>query len=384
MSGAARGEALGVGIIGCGVVSEAYLSLAPLFAGIEVRAVADIDPAAAGARGEAHGVPALGVDEMLARDDIDIGVNLTVPAAHAAVSRRVLEAGKHVYSEKPFVLSAAEGRELAALARARVLRVGSAPDTFLGGTPQLARELVDGGRIGRVTSATAHVMSHGMEHWHPNPDFFYKGGAGPVLDVGPYYLTALVQLLGPVERVAAMSATPRAERLIACGPRAGETVAVEAPTTLHAVLEFVDGAVVTLGASWDVRDHAHPPLQLYGERGTLSLPDPNFFGGELLVSEGEDEAARESLEAGDHPFAVPNRESSRGPVANYRMAGLAEMANAIREGRPHRCSLELALHVVETMTAVLDSAERRGFVEIESRCERPAPLDADAARALLA
>ncbi len=373
---------LGVGIVGCGNISAAYLVRAPLFADIEVRAVADLDPAAARARADEFGVRACDVDELLGADDIDIALNLTVPAAHAEVSRRALEAGKHVYSEKPFVLSVSEGLELASFAESRGLRIGSAPDTFLGGAHQLARSLLDAGRVGRITSGTAHVMSRGMEHWHPDPGFFYRQGAGPMLDVGPYYVTNLVQLLGPVRRVAAMSATPRTERLISSPPRAGQSLAVDTPTTLHALLEFASGPLVTLGTSWDVLDHGHGPMELYGERGTLRLPDPNFFGGELAVSDGE--APTETMLADDHPFAVPNEDHPEGRMANYRAAGLADMARAIGEGRPHRCSLELALHAVETMTAVLASAERGAFVELRTTCERPEPLGPEAARALLA
>ena len=373
---------LGVGIVGCGNIAAAYLRRASLFADIEVRAVADLDPAAARSRAGEFGVRACAVDELLASDEVDLVLNLTVPSAHAAVSRAALEAGRHVYSEKPFVLSTAEGLELRALAESRGLRVGSAPDTFLGGAHQLARALVDAGRIGRITGATAHVMSRGMEHWHPNPDFFYQPGAGPMLDVGPYYVTNLVQLLGPVRRVAAMAATPRAERPISSGPRDGQTVPVGTPTTLHATLELACGALVTLGASWDVRDHGHAPMELYGETGTLYLPDPNFFGGELVVADGE--APPETLTAGDHPFAEPNEDHPQGRMANWRAAGLADMARAIREGRPHRCSLELALHAVEVMTAILDSAERRAFVELRTSCERPEPLGREGARALLA
>lgn len=373
---------LGVGVVGCGNISAAYLRLAPLFRGIEMRACADIDMAAANARAAEFGVRASTVDALLAADDIDIVVNLTIPAAHYEVSRRALEGGKHVYSEKPFVLSVAEGLELKKIATKKNLRVGSAPDTFLGGAHQYARHLVDSGAIGAITSGTCTVMSHGMEHWHPNPDFFFKPGGGPILDIGPYYIANLIQLVGPVRRVAALASIPAKERIITSQPRAGQTIAVETPTTFHALLHFESGAVVTLLASWDVWSHGHAPIELYGEEGTLFVPDPNFFGGEVRYTTRDKPVAKPAK--WDHPFAVPNQESPRGPLANYRASGLADMAVAIREDRPHRCSLEASLHAIEVMTSILKSGETGKFVEMKTTCERPAALSPKDARALLA
>ena len=198
---------LGIGVIGCGNISKAYFSLAPLFRGIEMRACADINMDAAKARAKEFKLRAETVEDLLKADDIDIIVNLTIPAVHYEVSKRVLDAGKHVYSEKPFVLSLEEGQDLKARAEKKGLRIGSAPDTFLGGAHQLVRELIDEGKLGKITSGTCHVMGHGMEHWHPNPDFFFQPGAGPVLDIGPYYITNLIQLIGPVKQVAAFATT---------------------------------------------------------------------------------------------------------------------------------------------------------------------------------
>lgn len=373
---------LGVGIIGCGNISAAYMRLAPLFRGIEVRACADLDRQAAEARAKEFGLRAETVEGLLGADDIDIIVNLTIPAAHYPVSRAVLDAGKHVYSEKPFVLSLEEGKALAALADAKGLRVGSAPDTFLGGAHQRARSLIESGAIGKVTGGTAHVLSHGMEHWHPNPDFFFKPGAGPMLDLGPYYVTNLIQLVGPVKRVCAMTSTPAPVRTITSEPRSGETITVETPTTIHAVMEFENGAVITLGTSWDVWAHGHHNMELYGEDGTLYVPDPNFFGGELRMTRRDEPV--DTLPAFAHPFAVENAKDGRGrPMANYRTAGLADMALAILEGRPHRCSLELALHAVDVMTAILESGESGRFIEIGTRCEQPAPLGIEEANDLM-
>ena len=372
---------LGVGLIGCGNISAAYLKLAPLFEGLEMRACADINPAAAKARADEFGVRAETVESLLAAPDIDIIVNLTVPAVHYEVSARALDAGKHVYSEKPFVLSVAEGRDLAERAAKKGLRVGSAPDTFLGGAHQLARHLVDSGAAGRITGGTCHVLSPGMEHWHPNPDFFFKPGGGPILDLGPYYISNLVQLLGPVVRVAAMTSIPSPERKITSEPRNGEMITVETPTTAHAILEFENGAVVTLGASWDVKSHGHRPMELYGTEASLIVPDPNFFGGKVeLIGPG---GVALDLPDWDHPLGVPNQQHNQGMMANYRTAGLADMAIAIGEGRPHRCSLEFALHVVDVMTAILHSGESGAFIRPETGCAQPAPLGIRDAAALL-
>ncbi|MCP4319073.1 MAG: Gfo/Idh/MocA family oxidoreductase [Hyphomicrobiales bacterium] len=375
-------EQLGVGIIGCGNISAAYFRLSPLFSGFEIRACADINAESARARAQEFGARAHTVNEILAADDIDIIINLTIPAAHFEISNRVLQAGKNVYSEKPFVLSLAEGLELARIANANNARIGSAPDTFLGSSHQFARHLIDAGSVGKITGGTCHVMNHGMENWHPNPDFFFKPGGGPILDLGPYYISNLVQLIGPVKRVAALSATPALERTITSEPRAGETLTVETPTTFHALLEFQNGATVTLGASWDVWRHGHAPMELYGEDGSVFLPDPNFFSGEVRVtSKGE---FTEDTPVWDHPFGVNNEEHPFGSVANYRAAGLADMAHAIIEGRQHRCSLELALHVVEVMTAILQSGADGRFMVMETQCERPEALSPAQARALMA
>jgi len=375
-------KTLGVGVIGCGNISTAYFTLAPLFRGIEMRACADINMDAARARAEEFGLHAETVEELLGDDAVDIVVNLTVPAVHYEVSRQALDAGKHVYSEKPFVLSVKEGLDLKKRAERKKLRVGSAPDTFLGGAHQLARHLIDSGKVGRITSGTCYVMSHGMEHWHPNPDFFFQPGAGPVLDVGPYYVSDLIQLIGPVSRVAAISSIPAKERTITSKPRAGEKIPVNTPTTIHAVLEFVDGAVITLNASWDVWKHGHAPIELYGEEGTIFVPDPNFFGGEVRYTKRGD--AVKKLPKWDHPLAVPNQKHATGMMANYRTAGLADMALAIMEGRPHRCSMEAALHAIEVMTGVLKSGETGRFVAMQTTCERPAALGIREAKALLA
>ncbi len=369
---------LGVGIIGCGNISAAYLSLAPMFKGYVIVAVADINMENAKDRAAEFGVRAETVEDLLAATDVDLVINLTIPAAHVDVSRAILQAGKHVYSEKPFVLSLAEAQELGDLAKANGLRIGSAPDTFMGGSHQLARNLIDQGAVGSVMSGAAVVMSSGMEDWHPNPDFFFQKGGGPILDLGPYYICNLVQLLGPVKKVTSFTGMASETRTIANGPRNGETVPVETPTTIHSVLSFESGAIITLLASWDVWASNHPIMELYGTEGTMNLPDPNFFGGELTVTERGGDPIEKSW---DHPFNVPNFEENQ---ANYRGAGLADMALAISEGRPHRCNDEFATHVVEVMTAILEAGDDGVVMTMKTTCDKPDVLGPDAARALLA
>jgi predicted dehydrogenase len=376
-------EKLGIGIIGAGNISGAYLRLAPLFKGLEVRAVADVNMAAAEARAAEFGVVAQSVEDLLANPAIDVVINLTIPDAHAPVSMAILQAGKHVYSEKPLVLALEQGIALRDLAAAKGLRVGCAPDTFLGGAHQQARALIDEGKVGTITAGSSAVMSHGMEHWHPNPDFFFLPGGGPMLDLGPYYIANLINLLGPVKRVAALTSSASPTRTILTeGPRKGEQIPVRTPTNIHALLEFANGATVSLSTSWDVWAHKRVNMELYGTEGSIFLPDPNFFGGPLEIAGRDGEIA--PVVPWDHPFGVANQESSRGPVANYRTAGLADMAAALIEGRDHRCSLERTLHGVEVMTAVLQSGETGGFVTLQTTCTRPAALGPAEAQALLA
>ena len=373
----------GVGIMGAGNISAAYLRLAPMFKGLEVRAVADILPEAAQKRAEEFGVAAQTPEELLKNSEIDVVVNLTIPATHYQVTMDTLSAGKHAYSEKPFVLTLEEGKSVRAAAEERKLSVGSAPDTFLGGAHQQVRNLIDSGKIGRITSGTTHVMSRGMEHWHPNPDFFFQPGAGPVLDVGPYYVTDLIQLVGPVKRVTAFTGMARDTREVTAeGPYKGTVIKVGTPTTIHGVLEFQSGAIVTIGASWDVYSHGHHNIELYGTEGTVYVPDPNFFGGDVVITDQSGEKTK--VEPWDHPFGKVNQTDNSGNQrANYRTAGLADMMQAVEQGRPARCGLDVALHAVDVMTSLLKAGESGAVVTLTTTCERPAPLGPDEAQALL-
>jgi predicted dehydrogenase len=373
---------MAVGIIGAGNIAEAYLRLARVFANLEVIAIADIVPAAAKARADQFSVRAMVLDELLSSDDIDVVINLTVPDAHYQVTREILSAGKHAYSEKPLALTAADAKKLVALADRRGLKLGGAPDTFLGAGGQRVRRLLDKGAIGRVIGGSAYVMGHGMENWHPNPAFFYQPGAGPVFDVGVYYITALVALLGAVKTVTAMASKGFDERLVtSAGPMHGKRVKVNTPTNINAILAFAGGAQITLGASWDVWRHGHAnPIELYGETGTMLVPDPNFFAGTLAYSDkGGDFTEIDT--AGD-PFGTHNWPWA-GPFtrANYRMLGVADLIDAAAKDREPRCSGRMAAHVVEVMEAILTAALQRSFVKVKSTVERPAPLTlADAKR----
>jgi predicted dehydrogenase len=374
-----------IGIIGCGNISEAYLTLAPRFANLEIVAVADIVPAAARARAEQFSVRAMTVDELLKSEAIDAVVNLTVPEVHYGVTRSILSAGKHAYSEKPLALTAKDARKLVAEADKRGLKLGGAPDTFLGAGLQRARHLLDQGVIGRVIGGTASVMSHGMEHWHPNPGFFFQPGAGPVFDIGVYYITALVSLLGGVKSVAAMASKGFAERVVSStGPMQGKRIAVATPTHINAVLGFVDGAQVTLAASWDVWRHGHAnPIEIYGADGSMLVPDPNFFGGRIAYSAKggdytEEDSADGAFGAANWPWAAPFTR------ANYRMLGVADLIDAAARKREPRCSGRLAAHIVDVMEAILTSAAKQTFIEVTSKVDRPAPLTAADAKRLMA
>lgn len=353
-----------IGMIGTGNISQAYWQGAANFPGLKIVACADADPAAAAAKADAWGIEALSVAALLADPRIEIVLNLTTPQHHVEVGLQALAAGKHVYSEKPLAISLAEALRLVGAAEAAGLRVGCAPDTFLGGAHQTARAALDAGAIGAVVAGSAHMMVPGHELWHPNPGFYYQAGGGPMLDMGPYYLTCLVNLLGPVRAVSGSAKAAYASRTIATGPRAGESIEVSVPTHVSGLLDFANGAAVTITTSFDVWKHQHGHIELYGQTGSMVIPDPNRFDGDVLLSErrGDWTALAQKHRYGD---------------GNYRILGLAEMALAIRHGRPHRASLALSLHVLEIMECILASAEAGRRIELTHGCDRPAALNPD-------
>jgi predicted dehydrogenase len=371
---------LGLGIVGCGNIAMTYLRNAALFRGLELRACADLLPEQAALRAAEYGLRACAVEDLITAPDVDLVINLTIPTAHAGITQAALDAGKHVFTEKPLGTTMEEGRALVVLAEARGCVLGSAPDTFLGAAGRLARQMIEGGAIGRIVTGTAFMMGRGMEHWHPNPAFYYQKGGGPVLDMGPYYVTMLVNLLGPARRVMAMATSASQNRLITAeGPLQGTTFPIGTPTSLLSLIEFTSGAVITFGASWDVFRHSNAPIELHGTTGSLRLPDPDTFGGTISVSHGGD--AWEDLPTEDRlygqinwPYAAPDR-------ANYRMLGIADLAAGLAVGRPPRASGRLALHVLEILEAILTSGETGAPVPLTTTVHQPPVLEEDEARA---
>jgi predicted dehydrogenase len=358
---AARREPLGVGVIGCGNISNQYLRNLTAFPDLAVLVCADIETARAKAQAEAHGVPEWGSPaDALAHPGVELVVNLTVPAAHAEVTAAAIAAGRHVWSEKPLTLDVPAGRALLAAARAAGVRVGCAPDTVLGAGLQSARRLIDSGAIGTPLSALTLLQGPGPQSWHPDPEFLFAPGAGPLFDLGPYYLSVLAVLFGPALRVAAIGRRPRASRVIGAGPRAGTEFAVAVPTYVAALAEYAGGQAASLLFSWDSPLHRAGFVEITGSEATLAVPDPNRFDGDLRVRR-----------AGDADWTVI---PAVGATAG-RGSGVADMARAIRAGVPHRASGELALHVLEMMTAIERSAVSGAFEPLETSFDMPAPLD---------
>jgi predicted dehydrogenase len=354
-------SAVKVGIIGCGAISNAYLKNFPRHPILEVIALSDLDMERAKAKAAEFNIPRVYTpSELLADPEIDLVINLTIPKAHAQVSLEAIEAGKSVYSEKPLAITRAEGKQLLETAARHNVRLGCAPDTFLGGGLQTCRKLIDDGWIGEPIAATAFMVGHGHEHWHPDPAFYYQMGGGPLFDMGPYYLTALVHLLGPVEGVSGTARTTFKERLVTSQPRYGERIVVKTPTHVAGQLEFHSGAVATMIMSFDVWDAELPRIEIYGTEGSLSVPDPNTFGGPVRLKRYRQEWREMPL--------------THGYTDNSRGLGAADMAHSLRSHRPHRASAELALHVLDIMVSTLESAEAGRRLELHSRCERPAPL----------
>jgi predicted dehydrogenase len=353
--------AIALGIIGAGNIFPAYLRTLKRSKLFNIVGVADAVPAAAKKRAEEFGLKAMTVDKLLASEATLI-LNLTPPQAHHAMGLKVLQAGKHFFTEKPLAASFVEGKEMVALAKRKKLRIGCAPDTFLGAGAQTTRALIDAGTIGTIRHGTAHFMCHGPDHWHPNPAFFYQQGAGPLMDVGVYYLTHLVNHLGPVASVSGSAHTTHSTRVIALGDNRGKKIPVAVPTHIVTHLHFVSGAQIVLTSSFDVWKHSHPPMEFYGDDGTILGHDPNQFGGKVRYATqlGEWEKVKDK-----RPYTT-----------NSRGIGLIDMAQSIEAGVAHRCSEALALHVLEVMERSLDAARTGKAQRISTTCERPAPLAA--------
>ncbi|MEI7635334.1 MAG: Gfo/Idh/MocA family oxidoreductase [bacterium] len=351
-----------VGIIGCGNISGVYFTNLDLFENVRVAACADLNMDAARAKAKEHKCRAMSVEDLLDDKEISIVLNLTVPKAHFSVAMSALKAGKHIYGEKPLTLTRDESKTLLQTAAGKGLRAGNAPDTFLGGSHQTCRKILDDGWIGGPVAADAFMLCHGHESWHPSPEFYYEQGGGPMFDMGPYYLTALVNLMGPVKRVCGSARKTFPERRITSAPKYGKIARVETPTHIAGIMDFTNGAIGTIITSFDTWDSQLPRIEIHGTRGSMIVPDPNGFGGPILIS-------------------VPGRTKgwqeippAYGFLENKRGVGVADMAAAIHDERPHRATGELAAHVLDVMQSFIDSSEQNKHICPQTACERPAPL----------
>lgn len=355
-------EPVKAGVVGCGYISGIYLSNSKIFPSYDVYACSDLVPERAEKRAKEYDIPkACSNRELLEDPEIEIVLNLTTPNAHYEIAKLAIEAGKSVYNEKPLTVRLEEGGELIESAKQAGVLIGGAPDTFLGGGIQTCRKLIDDGWIGEPVAATAFMTCHGHESWHPDPEFYYKRGGGPMFDMGPYYLTALVNLMGPITRVSGSARITFPERVITSEPRRGAKIRVEVPTHVAGIMDFMNGAVGTIITSFDVWGANLPRIEIYGTLGSISVPDPNTFGGPVKIFRHD----------GKEWETMP---LSHGYTENSRGIGVADMSNALRSGRPHRASGELAFHVLEVMHAIHRASSSGRAVEIESRCGRPASL----------
>lgn len=352
-----------VGIVGCGNISDIYFkNLCHVFENVQVTSCADLVRARADEKAAAYpGVKVATLDAMLADPEIDIILNLTTPPGHFPVAKQAVEAGKSVHNEKPLTLTRDEGQTLLELAAIHNVRVGSAPDTFLGAGIQTCIRLVEEGTVGDVIGAHAFMLCHGHESWHPDPAFYYHPGGGPMFDMGPYYLTALVALMGPAKRVTGSARISFPARTITSEPKQGEVIEVQVPTHIHGILDFASGAVGTIATSFDVWASETPRIEVFGSEGTLSVPDPNTFGGPVRIRRAGGEAWDEV------PLTGAYAENSRG-------IGVADMASALEAGRPHRANGELAYHVLDIMHAIHDASDQGRHIQLESACARPEAL----------
>ncbi|SDW48621.1 Gfo/Idh/MocA family protein [Paenibacillus sp. CF384] len=353
-----------VGIIGCGNISHVYFTNLKRYPQVDLVAAADIDIERAKARAAEFNLSkAYTVEQLLNDPEIEIVVNLTIPKAHASVCLQALEAGKHVYVEKPIVVTREEGKQVLELAEKKGLRVASAPETFLGGGIQTCRKLIDEGAIGMPVSATGFMLCGGHESWHPDPEFYYEIGGGPMFDMGPYYLTAFVTLLGPIRRVTGSARITHAERTITSEKKRGKLIQVETPTNITGVLDFESGAIGTLLTSFDVPGGTSlPNIEIHGSKGSLIVPDPNGFGGTVKLRRA----------GGDWEEI----ELTHGHTDSNRGIGVADMARAIREGGEHRANGTMAYHVLEAMHGIHDASRDGKHYVMESTCTRPEPMPA--------
>ena len=368
-----------IGLIGCGNIAETYFRSQKYFNNITFVSCADINEEAAKICAGQYNIEFQTVDDLLRNDNVDIVLNLTTPQAHYEVIKKTLNAGKHSYCEKPLSINFKQGKELVNLATDKNLYIGNAPDTFLGGGGQLSRQLLDSNEIGEVKLGNFVFGFPGVETFHSNPDAWYKKGGGPIIDMGPYFFTMLVHLLGPAKNVRSRSIKVKDFRTIATGPRQNEKIEVEIPTSFMANLEFHNGAYIQAFISFDIINHQHNHMELYGTKGSMIVPDPNMFGGPVLISKEQggtwtkysaDEMQLGKVNIQNHS----GRSNEASQQSNFRGAGLSEMIYAIENKLEHRCNGNLALHVLEIIESTIKSAEFSSQIELQTKCKKPKPF----------
>ena len=372
-----------IGIVGCGVISNTYiLNIQSMFRWLDITACSALHLESAQKTADKYGIPkACSTEELLADPEIEIVINLTIPAVHTEINKQILNAGKHLYCEKPFALNINDAKEILALAKGKGLMVGAAPETFLGAGLQTCRKAIDEGWAGTPISTTANMISYGTETWHASPEFYYKEGAGPMLDMGPYYLTALVSLLGPISRTSCFSRIGAKSRTIYSEPLRGKTVDVEVPTTYNGIIEFANGVNVNINMSFDVWMSSLPKLEIYGTEGTLILPDPNNFGGKIKIFRKERVLDSLNLYGGSEPPYSTDYDKLQEipqvyqqPLEYIRGLGVLDMAYALVYGRKHRTNEELIYHVTEAMLSFDESVRTGKVYNMTSTCDRPEPM----------
>ena len=366
-----------VGLIGCGHISETYFKAEKYFNNIKIVKCADINLINAKKCAKINKIKALTVKELLKDKEIEIILNLTIPKAHHQVAKQALTNGKHVYSEKPLAINFKDGQELLRLSKKKKLYIGNAPDTFLGGGIQKSKELVDKKIIGKINLGNAIFAFPGVQSYHPNPEpWFAKKEGGPVIDMGPYYLTALVNLLGPAKKVSGSVIKGVKRRTIGIGPRKNKTFKVECPTTYLSTITFESGTVIRLTLSFDVIAHQRNHIELYGDKGSIIVPDPNMFGGSVFtcLELGSEWTEHEThnLELGKINIKSQSSRANESPTnANYRGAGLSEMAYAIENKIEHMCNGELSLHVLDIIQSIMRSAKLKKTENLSTKCKIP-------------
>ena len=366
-----------VGLVGCGHIAETYFRAHRYFNNFKIVACADIDIQAAKKCAKIYKIKFMSVNELMKNQEIDIVLNLTIPKAHYSVAIKALRNDKHVYSEKPLAINLKDGLSLIKLAKRKKLSIGHAPDTFLGGGNQKAKELLEKKVIGNIKFGNAIFAYPGIQSYHPNPEpWFEKKEGGPVIDMGPYYLTALVNLLGPAKNVLSQCLKNTAVRKIGIGPKKGKRINVKCPTTYFSTIKFKNGTIIRLTLSFDVISHLRNHIELYGEEGSMVVPDPNMFGGSVLLSKkmGSDWKNYKTNKAllGKINIRTQSSRANESPTnANYRGAGLAEMIDSIKKRKIHRCNGELSLHVLNIIDAIHKSAKNNKRIAIKTNCKKP-------------